>query len=305
MKKHAFLILAHKQPKLLKRIVKVLAADNHYFFIHIDKKVADIDKFRNELEGLPNVQFITDRVSVFHAGVSELQAEIRLLETSYADDRCFDFFHLISGQDYPLRSNEQFDAFFEESTNSYMHLDDGDFRKEMQAHYASCINEFHFNNTSSIISRVYEKFRLGKIISLFYSRPKIANIAGGWDWYSWNRRVVAFVLKRISDDNSVITRLNHTSCAVELIFATLLWNHLDELGIEHQRPLRYISWHPHRPVDTDYRPYDLNELDYEYVIDSEAFFCRKVDEVKSGKLLDMIDAQRGAEYDITQHHNYV
>jgi len=38
MKNHAFLILAHRQPALLGRIVRILAEENHYFFIFIDEK---------------------------------------------------------------------------------------------------------------------------------------------------------------------------------------------------------------------------------------------------------------------------
>ena len=69
--------------------------------------------------------------------------------------------------------------------------------------------------------------------------------------------------------------------------------------------MRYISWHPHRPIDTNYRPFDFTEADYEYIINSKAFFCRKVDEVKSATLLNMIDAQRGDNYNIEEHKHYV
>lgn len=45
---HAFLIMAHREPKLVKRIVSQLIDNNHFFFIHVDKKV-DLLPFKKEL----------------------------------------------------------------------------------------------------------------------------------------------------------------------------------------------------------------------------------------------------------------
>ena len=42
-----------------------------------------------------------------------------------------------------------------------------------------------------------------------------------------------------------------------------------------------------------------------YIINSKAFFCRKVDEVNSATLLNMVDAQRGDNYNIEEHKHYV
>ena len=50
-----------------------------------------------------------------------------------------------------------------------------------------------------------------------------------------------------------------------------------------------------------HRPYILTEMDYDLVVNSKAFFCRKVDEKISAKLLDMIDSQRGQKYNIFEH----
>lgn len=49
MKNHAFLILAHNQPELLSRIVSVLMAQNHYFFIHVDAKCDGFQRFRDAI----------------------------------------------------------------------------------------------------------------------------------------------------------------------------------------------------------------------------------------------------------------
>ena len=80
MKNHAFLILAHNQPELLSRIVSVLMAPNHYFFIHVDAKCDGFQRFRDAINriGGGNAQFV-NRIACYHCGVSLVYAEIALL----------------------------------------------------------------------------------------------------------------------------------------------------------------------------------------------------------------------------------
>lgn len=54
MLNHAFLIIAHNNPLLLKRIVYKLQKSNHFFFVHIDKKVT-LDPFKKCLKECKNV----------------------------------------------------------------------------------------------------------------------------------------------------------------------------------------------------------------------------------------------------------
>ena len=305
MKNHAFLILAHKQPKLLARILKVLEKENHFFFIHVDKKTPNIDEYIHASNGISNVYFLHNGIKVYHAGISIVFAELALLKEAFSFTVSFDYYHLISGQDYPLRSNLQFDQFFENTDQSFIYADDDELAKSMEKNYKICANEFHFNNTSTFFTKVYKKIRLGKLISIFYRRSPIPYYTGGWQWFSWSYETTKFVLDYIDKHPKYLQRFNHTASPDEHIFITLLKQHSKKLNIKTQDPLRYISWHPHRPVSTDYRPYNLNELDFDFVINSRAFFCRKVSEKESEKLLDLIDAQRDNPYDIDKFNNFV
>lgn len=305
MKQHAFLILAHKQPKLLGRILRVLAQDNHYFFIHIDKKSNEFAQFKQQAEGVGNVELIGNQVKVFHAGVSQIDAVLLLLKSAFNHPVDFSFYHVMSGQDYPLRSNKQFDDFFENTTHSFMYLDHGDFKRSMRDHYDNCVMLYHFNNSQLLISKLVEKLKLNKLLSYFIKRPPITGLTGAWDWFSWNKDTLSYVLDYLRQHPRYLERFNHTQCSIELVFATLLESKVELLRIEAQNPLRYISWHSHRPIDTPYRPYDLTHEDQQWVLNSKAFFCRKVDEVKSAELLDIIDQQRGNYYNIDEHQDYV
>lgn len=62
----AYLIVAHTDPKQLKRLVDALNDDNNIFFIHIDRKT-DIGPFLEciDLTRYKNVHFIDKRISVY------------------------------------------------------------------------------------------------------------------------------------------------------------------------------------------------------------------------------------------------
>lgn len=305
MKKHAFLILAHKSPNLVRRIMKVLESDNHYFFLHVDKKTPNIKDFKDAVQDIKNATVLEQRISVFHAGISTTEAELALFEAIRKSKTVFDYLHLISGQDYPLRSNAQFDDFFEHSNKSYIYIDDKALSANMAKSYDRSANEYHFNNTNKKYVQIYEKLHLGLLLRPFYHRKPIKGYVGGWQWFSWNKELFNFIIKYLQAHPNYLQRFNHTASPDEHIFVTLINNHLDELNVATEDPLRYISWHPHRPVTDSYRPYILEEADYPYIINSRAFFCRKIDEKLSASLLDKIDAQRGEPYDINDHTDFV
>lgn len=305
MKNHVFIILAHKDPCLLARTINILSKSNHYFFIHLDGKARDCDLYKSWFTALTNIFFIEKRFDVYHGGISMIHATLALFDAVINSGVYFDYIHLISGQDYPLRSNDQFDEFFEHTNHSFMYIDEGELLEYMQPFYERYANEYHFNKTSGLIPILYDRLKLGKIISCVIPRKPIENYHGGWQWFSWNIQTLNYVLDYIQIHPGYLRRFNHTTSPDEHVFATILISKIEELGIESVNPLRYISWHPHRKVDTTYRPFTFTELDYDYIIKSKAFFCRKVDEVESAKLLDMIDMQRGDKYYINEHTDYV
>ena len=125
MLKHGFLILAHSNFGLLERIISLLSKENHYFFINIDKKSEGCDNFIDLCKKkFKNIYFLEgkEQLKVNHAGFSMVKAEIKLLEKAHEKE--MDYVHLISGQDFPVKSNYEFDLFFENNLGkSFMHFD--------------------------------------------------------------------------------------------------------------------------------------------------------------------------------------
>lgn len=291
MLNHAFIIQVHKQPELFKRIVKRLAAPNHYIFVNVDKKVSDT-AFKKAVVGIDNIVFLKDegRTDVRWGGFSQIACTLQLLKKVLTYPIAIDYIHSLSGQDYPCVSNEAFDRFFEEHDGeSFMMFDSPEEHKEWskpRGKYEERYMRWHFNDRPGYMKLLEKPIRL--IERFHYIRSAIPNVRAGWSWFTWHRSVVEYVLRYCEEHPSYMKRFHDTSCCDELIFHTFLYPHFHELRIHPDNCLRYIDWHPSRPYEGRL-PLILDERDYNSVLCSGALFCRKVDEKHSGKLLDMLD----------------
>ena len=119
MKNHAFLITAHHQPALLARALRVLEADNHHFFIHINKRSGSLIPFEDATKGIKNIHYV-DRICLYHGHISQIWATLIMIKNAIDSGIDFSYFHNITGHDYPLRSNKIFDDFFEKTEDSYI-----------------------------------------------------------------------------------------------------------------------------------------------------------------------------------------
>ena len=106
--KIAYLVLCHKNPNQIERLIKQLSSDNVDFYLHIDKKVSDI-----KLKPKDNVYYVDekDRVDVQWASISMVYATIALIKKALCSNIKYDYYFLISGQDFPIKSNKFIESF--------------------------------------------------------------------------------------------------------------------------------------------------------------------------------------------------
>lgn len=287
---HAFLIQAHKSPELLRRILLRLEKENHYFFINIDKKVKNIQWYQEYIKDIKNIELIS-YMNVMHGGFS--QVKCTMMQLQYANSQTIDFqyYHTISGQDYPCVSMETFDAFFEDNDRSYMMLDTVEEADEWkQNKYPHRLDHWYFMD---VFNKPWMcKIHLAGIIRrLIYWVPRKKFdqnlIWGGWNWFSLHEDVVRFITDFFDNNQSFIKRFYNTTSSDELVFSSIIYPYVDVLKIEKRNSLRYIDWNPKREYST--LPLILDERDYDDIVSNGAFFCRKVDAEQSKRLLEMLD----------------
>ena len=103
-----YLILAHKNPLQLSRMIERLDDGASKFFIHLDAKTP-IEPFAACLEGA-HIRFIEPRERCVWGDFSIVQATIRLMEAASKEQGVF---ILMSGQDYPIQSQGYINDFLE------------------------------------------------------------------------------------------------------------------------------------------------------------------------------------------------
>jgi hypothetical protein len=104
-------VFAYKNPRLLERVIGTLSSEDCSFFIHIDQK-SNIKEF-SRIRG-KNVFFSEQRIPVYWAEFSGVQAILLLIRQALQGPQDYDYLVLLSGSDYPIRSARYIHTFLEE-----------------------------------------------------------------------------------------------------------------------------------------------------------------------------------------------
>ncbi len=144
--KVAFLLLAHKDPDQLERLAYKLGSDSVDIYIHLDKKIDD-ENFRY-LARLPHVFFVENRIQVNWGSYRITEATLNSMAEALESGKNYDFFGVISGQDYPLQPIENFLSYLEKNRTSnflsYAEATDGWWEKAIQRVKKYDMNTFNF-----------------------------------------------------------------------------------------------------------------------------------------------------------------
>ncbi len=113
---HAFLIIAHKDFPTLQILVRLLDHPLNSIFICIDEKTTVIDPDKLVLR-YSSLHIIRKRIS--WGSYSLVDATLSLLKES-TNKGPFRYYHLLSGQDLPLKTNEYIHNFFKDKDLIYV-----------------------------------------------------------------------------------------------------------------------------------------------------------------------------------------
>ena len=281
---HAFLILAHCNPEFLARLINSLVSPNHYFFVHIDKKSKDDFTC---LTKIPNCVLIKKRVSCNWGGFSLVKATLDLLKEAKATSN-FSYYHLLSGTDYFCSTNEAFDQFFENNTKSYLEIQDG-------SRFEWRLKLFTFNDFINRRGRwkniLWHTDDIQKRLLPYITirKPLKEKFYYGSQWFSLSNEIVEYILNFCKQNKWFVRRFYLTFVPDESFFHMIIMNGPLANQIVPQN-LRFIDWNRKVPKEPLPRTLDIN--DYDDIIKSGCFFCRKISTTKSASLIDKFDELR-------------
>ncbi|AGB74959.1 beta-1,6-N-acetylglucosaminyltransferase [Rhizobium tropici] len=114
--KLAFVILAHDNPDKVARLARVLA-QNHTVCVHYDLNSSEASflALKRELGSLADRVLWPRRVRVAWGEWSIVNATLNALEAISGSDSNFDYVHLMSGADYPVRPIEEFTDYLRQN----------------------------------------------------------------------------------------------------------------------------------------------------------------------------------------------
>lgn len=275
IKKHAFLVMMHNKDNNVQRIINLYDNENIYFFIHVDKKYKDFDySFTSKKSKIIYIR----RKSLVWGTYSLVKCEMDLLDSALkAGD--FDYFHLISGNDFVLHNVSAFLKFFSDNKNSYIGLNDlhksfDNNQKSERTKFYYFLNSIINRNKTCTLSRILLFFqrvfiKAQKIFRI--DRNKNKKICAGSQWFSITKEVAAF----LCDNKTYIKKeFSYTECPDELFIRTL---------IEVKNPSFKIVDYNLRLIDWDRgSPYYWNFDDLPEIIDKNDsyYFIRKVKDIK-------------------------
>lgn len=283
--KQAILITAYKD---LKQVEKLILHFNESFeiYIHIDKKSRISMHELNSLKHHKLVKFISRKFKINWGGVNHLKAIILLAEQAYKNGN--EYFHLITGQDIPIKNVSEFETFFK------AHRDQNflEFNKLPYASWAGNggldrINLYNFYDLFdakkknqmkiiSLIQKIQQHLQINRDTSEFIP----GELFGGGTYWSLSREAIQIILR----EQIAIKRFNYTFCAEEIFFQTILLNSEIRNKIINN-DLRFIIWsEKHGNI-----PAILDEEDFKSIITSENFFARKIQYGISNKLISLLN----------------
>ena len=111
MKKHAYLIMAHGQMDVLRKLIEELDYEWNDIYIHIDIKVGKISIKELTRNIKKSKIYFVKRMSVVWGGSSLIKCEMRLLKEAAKNE--YRYFHYLSGVDFPIKTQKQIHEFFD------------------------------------------------------------------------------------------------------------------------------------------------------------------------------------------------
>lgn len=268
MKRHAYLIIAHNEWGLLQTLLDCIDDERNDIFVHIDAKVRDLPELRVKNAGLC---IIGERIDVHWGDWTVCEAEYALFRAAAAKGG-YDYYHLLSGVDLPLKSQDYIHDFFGKNAGKefigfshYEGLDDEVRRKVGYLH----IFPEDFKNKSTF-KRIFRAvfIRLQMVCGIHRNRK--VGFRKGTQWVSVTE---GFVRELLSKEEWCRGIFHHTFCPDEIYKQTVCWNSPFRAAIfdsedEGRGCMRAIGW-------KDGQLHDWSAGDIEYLSTCDAMFARK------------------------------
>lgn len=277
--KHCIIMTAYKDVEIINHFISLTPKD-WGIYIHLDKKsklrISDIN---------PRAKVFSIK-KIYWGGWEHLYVFWFLLNQAKESGTYFDYYHLISGQDFYASPIALFDELLGNEGMNYM----GIFSiPNRYWHWDGGYKIFKYRTLSSFcdIRKTFPR----AINKIYYLLQKYTHterrlppypLFGSSVYSSLHHDFVEWMLD--SDlAKSLLHNLKNSVCAEEVFFQTVIMNSPFKQKVKAEETLRYVDWH------SNPRPKFLDTNDFEKIKNSGSLFCRKVDSQLSRGLISLLE----------------
>jgi len=283
--KIAYLILAHHAPEQLQRLIRTLPDDSP-ILIHFDRR-AHPSLYGRAVELLGHRATFVKREVCRWGAFGIVQATLNLIDEIVGSGVDYDYASLISGADYPVKSNQEIAGFLQanvgsEFIESFSMLQPN--RWSAQGGYYKTpervlCRHFRFRSRPELVFRLPGRRKMPAGLQPF----------GGSQWWTLSKRAVNYIADFV--DKTPKWKSFAKLCFIpdESFVQTILSNSEFSAKIA-GKDYRLVIWdRPEPPF-----PATLKMSDAEMLLASDCLFARKFDASVDSEILDVLDRRRAA-----------
>jgi hypothetical protein len=286
--KHAYLIIAHKNATQINRLLSLIDDERNDIYLHINKNVKlDI----SEIKPLKKSKlYIYKKNKIVWGSDSIMKTEFFLFEKAKEHDK-YRYYHLLSGQDLPLKSQDEIHYFFKKNDGKeFVKFDGLDFHFEERIKYYYPITSFLGKPTTFLKKVLYAVEKVFIIFQKIFGINRIKKFQSisfqkGSTWFSITDSLVEYIL---SNKQLIEKMYKQTFIPDEIYLQTLVFNSKFKKNVYDQKfdnkneaISRYIDWNRGKP-------YTFKEEDFSTLIESNCMFARKFDVDIDEKIVEKI-----------------
>lgn len=285
--KHAYLIIAHANPIVLEKLILLLDDGRNDIYIHVDKKSNAIDcSYFSKLAKHSDVYF-TERINTNWGDISLVKAELILFSEAFYKN-IYGYYHLISGSDLPIKSQNYIHHFFEEYNGREFIGFSNDIWDAERVNKIHLFPQYMRAESDEPLKRLARKTRklfikLQRKFGYSYGNSESKQFKFGSQWVSVTHAFVGDLLKQ---KDWILRFYRYSNCSDEIYKQTFAFNSpykdkIFDIKDELRGCMRLMDWKRGRPYT--FRSGDENEI-----MSSDKLFARKFEDKVDIQIVDAI-----------------
>lgn len=286
----AVLILAHKNIDQVIELSNRLSS-SFEIYIHFDRKVTLTNTQKKALDKL-HVNYFS-KYDVKWGSYSIVRATVDMMKMAL-DNPKIEYFHLISGQDWPLKEPQTIYSRFENNNKIYMNYWRAvDMRKtgEPEIWWAKYYFNYDQINRRTTLGKIYHRLLLLGQTILRVNKLKKYNIKpekiyAGQEWIDIPRDALSYAIEYYEKHLELQEIFSTSFCSDEMWLQTILCNspeYRSRIDKNIHRFIELIEKHGSRPAI-------LDEDDFLKIQQGDYWWGRKIERPISNRLIELLDA---------------